>query len=261
MQRLNAAPHRAVAARRAGSSGIGKGTGTDVGFCAGAPTRRALTRALQLVLVWVLSLGALGQAAWAGSYDDFFRAITQNDAAAVRALLARGFDANTVDESGQPALHRALRLGAFDVAQLLVDAPAAQIDVRNASDETPLMLAALKGQRALVQRLLALGADVNKPGWAPLHYAATAGHVGILDDLLQAHAYIDAESPNASTPLMMAAGYGNPSAVKALLEAGADPTLKNQLGLSALDFARQGPHADSVEIVRAFLRARSGSGW
>ena len=57
--------------------------------------------------------------------------------------------------------------------------------------------------------------------------------------LLENHAYIDAESPNGTTPLMMAAHYGTPAAVKLLLEAGADPTLKNQLGLTAIDFARR----------------------
>ena len=39
---------------------------------------------------------------------------------------------------------------------------------------------------------------------------------------------------------MMAAHYGTPAAVKLLLEAGADPTLKNQLGLTAIDFADRG---------------------
>jgi len=38
--------------------------------------------------------------------------------------------------------------------------------------------------------------------------------------LLDEHAYIDAASPNGTTPLMMAAHYGTPSAVKLLLEAG-----------------------------------------
>ena len=44
---------------------------------------------------------------------------------------------------------------------------------RSARDESPLMLAALHGLLAECQTLIQLGADVNKPGWTPLHYAAT----------------------------------------------------------------------------------------
>ena len=101
------------------------------------------------------------------------------------------------------------------------------------------MMAALKGHLDLVKKLIDRGADVNKPGWTPLHYAATSGHLAIMELLLEHHAFIDAESPNGTTPLMMAAHYGTPAAVKLLLEAGADPTMKNQLGLTAIDFAHR----------------------
>ena len=45
----------------------------------------------------------------AGSYDDFFTAVQRDDAATVRNLLARGFDANTVDPKGLHGLYLALR--------------------------------------------------------------------------------------------------------------------------------------------------------
>ena len=48
---------------------------------------------------------------------------------------------------------------------------------------------------------------------------------------------MNALSPNESTPLMMAAMYGSDDAVNALLAAGADPARKNQLGMTAADFA------------------------
>jgi ankyrin repeat protein len=122
------------------------------------------------------------------------------------------------------------------------------------------MLASLNGMYETAIRLIERDADVNKPGWTPLHYAATNSHISIIQLLLDHHAYIDAASPNGSTPLMMAAMYGNASALKMLLEAGADPTLKNALGLTAIDFANQVHHADSVEILAAFIRARRPKG-
>jgi ankyrin repeat protein len=76
--------------------------------------------------------------------------------------------------------------------------------VLNSKDESALMLAALKDQQDLAEKLIKKGADVNKTGWAPLHYAATNGHLAIISLLLENSAYIDAESPNGTTPLMMA---------------------------------------------------------
>jgi ankyrin repeat protein len=86
-----------------------------------------------------------------------------------------------------------------------------------------------------------------------LHYAASGGHVAVIEHLLEHSAYIDAESPNGTTPLMMAAMYGTPEAVKALIQAGADPTLQNQLGMSALDFAVQAQRNNSIELMHAGL--------
>jgi ankyrin repeat protein len=134
-----------------------------------------------------------------------------------------------------------------------------KVEVRNAQDESPLM-AALNGDLDLCAQLIERDADVNKTGWAPLHYAATNSHLDVMRLLLEVHAYIDATSPNGSTPLMMAAMYGNASAVKLLLEAGADPTIKNDLGLTAIDFAERVKKTDSTTIIAAFIRARRPKG-
>ena len=122
------------------------------------------------------------------------------------------------------------------------------------------MMAVFKGQSDIVVQLLAKGADVNKTGWTPLHYAATAGNVALVKLLLEHYAYIDAESPNKTTPLMMAAHYGTTGAVKLLLEEGADPSLKNDLGLSAIDFAQQAKKQDSVDVISAFIRGKQPKG-
>jgi len=122
------------------------------------------------------------------------------------------------------------------------------------------MLAALKGLTGFCQQLIDKGADVNKPGWTPLHYAATNGYLETMTLLLDNYAYIDAASPNGTTPLMMAAHYGTPAAVKLLLEAGADPMLKNQQGLSAIDFAQKASRSDSAELIAAVIRARQPKG-
>ena len=198
--------------------------------------------------------------AFAGSYEDFFRAVKQDDAGTIRSLLTKGFDPNVRDPNGQNGLFLAIREPSPHVANTLIDWPKTEVESRTRADESPLMLAALKGQTDIVKKLIARGADVNKPGWTPLHYAATNGHTEIMALLLDNHAYIDASSPNDSTPLMMAALYGSASAVKLLLEAGADPSIKNRLGLTAIDFAHRDKRTEAAEIIAAFVRGREPKG-
>ena len=190
----------------------------------------------------------------AGSYDDFFKAVQFDDVKTVRALLERGFDPNTVNPAGVSALLLAVKEPSLKVAELLASHAQTKTEVRNSHDESALMLAALKGHLPLVQKLVDNDADVNKPGWTPLHYAATGGHEAVLAFLLDNNAYIDADSPNGSTPLMMAAMYGSPLAVKVLIQAGADLTLKNQAGLTALDFAIRGGRQNAQELIETGLQ-------
>ena len=63
-----------------------------------------------------------------------------------------------------------------------------------------------------------------------------------------------------NSPQLMAAFYGTPSAVKLLLESGADPMLKNAQGLTAIDFANRANRADAAEIIAAFVRAKQPKG-
>jgi ankyrin repeat protein len=196
----------------------------------------------------------------AGSFDDFFKAIKIDDDVALQRLLQRGFDPNTPDSSGVPGLVVAIKEPSPKVVRVLANWPTTKVEVRNAVDESPLMLAALAGELEICRLLIQKNADVNKPGWAPLHYAATNGHLTVMRLLLEENAYIDAASPNGTTPLMMAAHYGTPAAVKLLLEAGADPLLKNIQGLTALDFSIRGNREDSASLIRTVIRAQQPKG-
>ncbi len=198
--------------------------------------------------------------AYAGSYDDYFKAIQVDDAAAVSTILTRGLDPNTPGPKGDHPLILALQSGAVKSAAVLLSHSSIQLEVRTAHDESPLMLAALNGYTDICKTLIVRGADVNKPGWTPLHYAATAGNVSIIRLLLDQHAYIDAASPNGTTPLMMAARYANGAAVTLLLEAGADPLLKNSLDMTAIDFAQSNNRTDATAAIAAAIRAQRPKG-
>ena len=176
----------------------------------------------------------------ADAFADFFHAIRIDDASTVKSVLQRGFDANTRDPSGQPGLLLALQGESLRVADVLAASPALQVDTANPAGETALMLAALKGNASWCRRLLGQGAAVNRPGWSPLHYGAAGPEVKVIALLLEQGATVDAESPNRTTPLMMAARYGSEAGVDLLLARGADPVRRNDLELGPADFARLG---------------------
>ena len=196
----------------------------------------------------VLACAALPLAAFAGAYDDFFKAVKFNDAAEVQTLLAKGFDPNAVEEErGETGLMQALRENSMKVVRVLLKSPDVDLEAKAHNGDTALMIAAYKGNLEAVKALLERGAQVNRPGWTALHYAATSGGNDIVQLLLDHSAYIDAESPNKTTPLMMAARSGRIMTVKLLLDEGADPTLKNTLGMTAIDFAEKGGFTDIAE--------------
>lgn len=187
-------------------------------------------------------------AAHAGAYDDYFRAVKINDDKTVKSLLARGFDPNTIEpERGDTGLILALREKSMDVFEVLLNGNGVDLNVQARNGDNALMIACYNGNRSAVEALLAKGAEVNKKGWTPLHYAAAIGNNEIVRILLDKSAYIDAESPNKTTPMMMAARGGHIMTVKLLLDEGADATLKNELGMTAIDFAEKHNHKDIAE--------------
>ena len=205
--------------------------------------RNCFRKSLCLVLI----VGCCG--AFAGSFEDFFAAIHGDFDTTLTGLFKRGFDPNTKDAKGEPGLVIAMREHSLKAAASLIAQPDIDVDALNAAGESALMMAALKGDMAGVQLLLAHGAKVNKPGWSALHYAASGPDVQIVNLLLDRGAEIDASSPNGSTPLMLASQYGSEDSVKLLLQRGADVKRRNQLDLDAVDFARKSGRAPVVNLV------------
>ncbi|MBU6258945.1 MAG: ankyrin repeat domain-containing protein [Burkholderiales bacterium] len=196
---------------------------------------RKYLRYITYALVLIASFAAKADPA-----VDFFRAVGVDNSLTVRELLSQGFNPNTTDPRGQVGLYLALREHSFKVAELLLEQPGIAYDAVNPAGETPLMMAALRGETDWVRKLIDRGARINRQGWTPLHYAASGPEPEVVRLLLEHGAAIDAPSPNQTTPLMMAARYGREESVSILLAHGADPRQRNIQGLDAAAFARLG---------------------
>lgn len=211
------------------------------------------------LLALLLCLGALTQAAAAMAQPqaktpaEFWDALQRDDVGRVQTLLLRGVDTNASHPEWGPAIAAAAREQAWKTLGLLAGLAGTRVDAPNRLGETALMLAALHGHAGSVKLLIRRGAEVNRPGWAPLHYAASSGHADVVAYLLEQHAYIDAQSPNRTTPLMMAARHGHREVVRQLVEAGADPTARNEAGLDAAGYLQR--HGDDALAI--WLRERA----
>lgn len=125
---------------------------------------------------------------------------------------------------------------------------------RSSDNDSALLSAALNGQANAVRRLLAAGADLNArdgDGDTPLHLAALGGDADTVKILLDAGADVSARDDRVYwTPLLPAAARGHAGVVRQLLDAGADPNAETRDGITALDLAREGGHADIAGILR-----------
>ena len=115
---------------------------------------------------------------------------------------------------------------------------------QNATGLTPLMQAALNGDAAIVDELLAWhGAIdlVNGDGNTALWFACKRESVEIMRALIAHGADIDHTNREGATCLIYAASAGKLAAVRTLLEAGADLAPETQDGFTALDSAASLP--------------------
>jgi ankyrin repeat protein len=214
---------------------------------------QALPGILGLVFV---SLSAMPY--WASAQTDsqianITKAAKFDDVREVKSLIDKGMSPNQKDPRGMPILMVAMQENSMKTVDYLINAKGIDLNQPNMTDETPLMFAALYGQLAEVKTLVdQKQVPVNRPGWTPLHYACTNGHVEIATFLLDKGAAVDALSPNETTPLMMAIRAGNIQLARLLLDRGADIRLRNQQGYSAIDAAE----LFNQEEIQKGLRAR-----
>lgn len=223
-----------------------------------SPRESNRIRALQTMinrLIALLLLGFVGSVPSYGqsvrSQAEFWRAVEANDVGSVRFELARGIDPNSVHPEKGPAIVAAVRDKSFEVAKILASLDKTQVDKPNAADETALMFASLHGDKSVADLLIQRGAQVNRPGWTPLHYAATGGHPDITRWLLdEHHAFVDAQSANGTSALMMAARMKHLPVVQVLMDHGADPTLRNQAGLDVTAYLERVGELRAAEWMR-----------
>jgi len=129
------------------------------------------------------------------------------------------------------------------------------ISSRDSRGYTALHYASLNGHKDVVQLLLSYEASCNsvdEAGSSPLHLAAWAGNGEVVRILLETGPSIpnvNLTNGDKETALHCASQYGHLDAVKLLLDAGADPNIKNIREETALDHAAQYGRIETVRLL------------
>ncbi len=128
-------------------------------------------------------------------------------------------------------------------------------------NDSPVADAAMRGDAAAVQALLAEGADVNAPqgdGMTALHWASHNGDVSLARILLEAGGDVAAGTRiGGYTPLHLAAQSGAGEVVEMLLGAGADPSARTE-GAGAVTPLHFAAGSGNVRAVEALAAAGTG---
>lgn len=180
-----------------------------------AGSMKGHAQAVQLLL----AAGAAVDAACKTGMTALYLAALRGHAPVVEELLAAGAGKEVI-VTGRTALHVAAFLGHVEVVKQLLAAGADMEAVEIASGQTALHAAASAGHAPVVQLLLAAGADVDAAtamGLTPLQVAALEGDVAVAQQLLAARPSF--ATPAGHIPVMAAAVKGHATLVAMLLKA------------------------------------------
>ncbi|HBI83681.1 MAG TPA: hypothetical protein DDY24_08135 [Alcaligenaceae bacterium] len=195
----------------------------------------------------------------AANEKDLWVYVTNDKSDDLIELLNRGLDPNTVNKNNQPALIQAVRDGSWKVFDALLASPKINVNQLNQLGESPLMYVALVGDLPRAQKLIALGANVNKSDWTPLHYASIKGRANIAKLLLSKGADPNEVAPTGDTALILAVQSDNIETVQLLLNAGADPSASNFKAQDAVEIARMKGKNDLAAALEKIAEKRRAS--
>uniref|UniRef100_A0A8C9T1I3 Neurogenic locus notch homolog protein 1 n=1 Tax=Scleropages formosus TaxID=113540 RepID=A0A8C9T1I3_SCLFO len=179
---------------------------------------------------------------------------------AAKRLLEASADANIQDNMGRTPLHAAVAADALGVFQILIRNRATDLDARMYDGTTPLILAARLAVEGMVEELINCHADVNAiddSGKSALHWAAAVNNVDAVIVLLKSGANKDMQNNKEETPLFLAAREGSYETAKVLLEHFANREITDHMDRLPRDIAQERMHHDIVQLLDEHSLGRS----
>ena len=186
------------------------------------------------------------------------RAAATGDADEVARALRAGADIQAIDDRGRTALLLAVTDDHVDVARLLV-ALGADPDALDGQHDTPWLVTGVTGSVAMLETILLAKPDltiVNRYGGVSVIPAAERGHVEYVRRVVTTGIDINHVNRLGWTALLEAVILGDGGAdhqeiVRILLAAGADRSIGDRNGVTALAHARAKGYSEIARILES----------
>ncbi|XP_058610068.1 histone-lysine N-methyltransferase EHMT2 isoform X3 [Onychostoma macrolepis] len=183
-----------------------------------------------------------------------YPAAKQGEAQRVLLMLMEGIDPSYQSDSQNRrcALHAAAQRGLLEVCYLLIQA-GAKVDAQDKTLRTPLLEAIVNNHVDVVKYLIQSGACVyhaEEDGSTGLHHAAKLGNLEVVMLLLSTgQVDLNAQDSGGWTPIIWAAEHRHIDVIRALLNRGADVTLRDKEMNVCLHWASFAGSAEIAELV------------
>lgn len=185
-------------------------------------------------------------------------AVDAGDVDAVARAIADGADIESRGANDATAVIAATKNDDAEVARVLIDA-GADVNAKDGIQDSAFLYAGAEGLDEILTMTIEAGADaasINRYGGTALIPASEHGHVSTIRILLAAGVPVDHVNTLGWTAMHEAIvlGDGGPNqveAVRLLLDAGADPSITENAGLTARQLAQQQGYDDIVAVIDA----------
>jgi ankyrin repeat protein len=179
----------------------------------------------------------------AGDPTPLVAAVMRDHVPSVKVLLDHGADIDKSGQDGFKPLPLAIAEDKYESAKTLMEAGAKVNEPSGDDGLTPLMIAA--GQ--------------TSPAEGAMFVPGSTRPTDIAQGLIERGADVNAQSKSGVTALMIAAAHNNPPMIGILIDAGADPGLKNSLGQTAAEVAEKNGNLEAQQAIKVLSAAKSAS--